>query len=237
MRRISILVCVAVFAACSSEGEVRETRRPTATGAEPSPQAPTTTTSVPPVWSPVRERGALAVHRVAPDEGGELAWQDAQDTPVGWVDVKRVAFSHSIQPAWRIELAAKPPLAASLEPGLLIAYGLVFETTGDGIADYVVGIDNDAPEQGDFHVWVTNLATGETDEQIGPPYGFPIEFSHPDEDRSGEFPAPTVTFTFLGGSAPADLKNPTRFYAWASASRGGEVFAWDYAPDTAWMGP
>jgi hypothetical protein len=43
-------------------------------------------------------------------------------------------------------------------------------------------------------------------------------------------------FTFLPGSAPADL-NPqmVRFYAWASATRDGEVLAWDYAPDTGWL--
>jgi hypothetical protein len=53
-------------------------------------------------------------------------------------------------------------------PGLLIAYGLVLDTTGDGVADYVVGIDNDAPDREDFRVWVSDLATGETDERIGP---------------------------------------------------------------------
>ena len=40
-------------------------------------------------------------------------------------------------------------------------------------------------KQGAFHVWVTDLATGETDENIGPSYGFPIEFAHPDEQRAG----------------------------------------------------
>jgi hypothetical protein len=45
-----------------------------------------------------------------------------------------------------------------------------------------------------------------------------------------------MAFTFLGNSGPADLDPETvRFYAWASATSGGEVFAWDYAPDTGWM--
>ena len=111
----------------------------------------------------------------------------------------------------------------------------MLEATGDGVADYVIGIDNDAPVQGDFHVWVTDLATGETDERIGPPYGSPIEFSHPDEKQPGEHLGRTMVFTFLPGYAPAGLNpGPVRFYAWASAARGGEVFAWDYAPDTGW---
>ncbi len=36
---------------------------------------------------------------------------------------------------------------------------LLTDTNADGTADYLVGIDNDAPERGDFHVWVTDLAT------------------------------------------------------------------------------
>lgn len=77
-----------------------------------------------------------------------LTWQDPLDAPAGWVDVERVLFDASLgfdddgqvvvdgvtQPSWRIELAAKPPLITELEPGLVIAYGLVLETTGDGVA-------------------------------------------------------------------------------------------------------
>jgi len=140
-------------------------------------------------------------------------------------------------PYWTIELAATPPPAASLDPGQLIAYGLVLDTTGDEVADYVVGIDNDAPQRGDFHVWVTDLRTGETDEQIGPPYGLPIEFSYPHEGKPGSLSDPrALVLTFLTPYAPSDLDPETvRFYAWASASRDREVFASDYAPDTGWM--
>jgi hypothetical protein len=158
---------------------------------------------------------------------------------VGWVDVERVSSHADGQAHWYIELAAGPPRATGVEPGLLIAYGLVFDTDGDADADYLVGIDNDAPRRGDFHVWVTDLATGETDEQIGPPYGFPIEFGHPDErgpeDPGGSRP-PELVFTFLPPSKPADLNPKTvRFYAWTSATRDGEVFAHDYAPDEGWI--
>ncbi len=181
----------------------------------------------------MQERDALTVHR-------GRTWEDPHDAPVGWVDVTLVRYSNADnEPYWVIELAARPPRAAGLEPGQFIAYGLVLDTTGDGVADYPIGIDNDAPKRGDFHVWVTDLRTGEADEQIGPPYGLPIEFSHPDEWKPGDGDNPrTLVFTFLTGtgSAPADLDPETvSFCAWASASRGGEVFASDYAPDTGWM--
>lgn len=227
---------------------------------EPADQP--TTTSLSQVWpGPVHGRNPLLVHRMdgeTDDLANTLtryALPDPLDAPVGWIDVERVVFDYQgcddgapirglgdspCQPQWLIELAARPPLLADLEPGLVIAHGLVLDTTGDGVADYVIGIDNSAPEQSDFRVWVTDLTSGETDEQIGPPYGFPIEFSHPSEGPSGPNDPftgpPSILFIFLGDSVPQDL-NPwtVRFYAWTSATRGGEVYAWDYAPDTGWI--
>ena len=197
---------------------------------------PTTTTWPGPFRPDADSAGIITMEEGAIGEG-TWSWEDPLDTSVAWIDVRRVVFSSGIQPHWSIELAAKPPLATDLEPGELISYGLVLDTNGDGVADYLVGIDNDTPEPGDFHVWVTDLATGLTDRQIGPPYGFPIEFSHPDEQQASDGPAPaTMVFTFLGESAPADLNPETvRFYAWTSASSGGEVVAWDYAPNTGWI--
>lgn len=198
----------------------------------PIPGDQPTTTPMPQAWSPVRE-GDLAVQqgRDDPNDSNVLSsWDDPNDSSVRWVDVKRVRFYGS-EPSWYIELAAKPPKAASLAPGEVIAYGVVLETTGDGDADYLIGIDNDAPKQGDYHVWLTDLTTGETNEQIGPPYGFPIDFSHPDE--TGD---PFMNLIFLFDEAPADLNPKTvRWYAWASASSDGEVYAWDYAPDAGWV--
>lgn len=167
------------------------------------------------------------VQRMATSPGG-MTWQDPlADSPVGWADVEDVRFDHGRQVGWYIDQAAKPPRSRSLEPGVLIARGLVLDTTDDGVADYVIGIDNDAPP-GDHHVWITNLATGKTDEQIGPPYGYPIEFSHPDPG--------SVHLMFLNGQPPEDFDRATvRFYAWTSVTRDGEVIASDYAPDTGWM--
>lgn len=217
----------------------------------PTPEAPTATpepadqvdlTGISPrigeaidggVWSgPVRDRSDLDHRMTRPQPGSEMwTWEDPLgDALVGWADVVRVSFLPGDQAHWYIDLAAEQPLAAGLEPGLIIAYGLVLETSGDGVADYLVGVDNDATEEGDFNVWVTDLTTGETELQIGPPYGLPVEFAYP-----GDVPR-TMVFTFLGDSKPGDLDPGTvRFYAWTSATRGGEVITTDYAPDTGWI--
>ena len=209
-----------------------------ATDGAPEPADPPTTTTWP---GPVREDAtSLGITTMERDVGdGTWSWEDPLDTPVDWIDVQRVSFLSEGQPHWYTELGAKPPLAADLEPGVLIAYGLVLDMGGDGVADHVVGIDNNAPQPGDFHVWVTDLASGETDEQIGGPYGYPIEFRHPDEAQPGDYPPghpATMVFTFLGGSAPAGLGlGMTQFYVWTSTTVDGEVVAWDYAPDSSWL--
>ena len=191
-----------------------------------------------PGWTgPVSERG-VEVYPMASDEEGTPVWQDPADADDGWVDITTVGFPAINQTYWRIQLAVEPPPVSELEPGTNIAYGLVLDTSGDGVADHLVGIDNESPGPGAFRVWVTDLATGETRENTGPSYGLPIEFSHPGEsldDIPGQ--PPTMVFTFLSGSAPAGLDPASvRFYAWASLTRDGEVTAWDYAPDTGWIG-
>ena len=195
--------------------------------------APSTTTPEEPVWSgPVRDPSDV-VHRMAPTADQGLAWEDPLDASEAWADVVRVQFSETNYGHWTFDLADTAPLL-HLEPGVVAAYGLVFDTNADGAADYEVGIANDSPRQGKFRAWVTNLATGETDEQIDFPYGYPIEFRWPSEyDPS----YPTIILTFLNRSAaPADLDlNTVRFYAWTSATRDDQVFAHDYAPDTGWI--
>ena len=191
-----------------------------------APQDVLRTSPTPSVWSPLLERGQLGlVHR-------GRTYHDPQDASEDWVDLKRVSFSGRLQPHWSMRLQARPPRAAGLEPGRLIAYGVVLDTDGDHAADYVIGIDNAGPERGDFRTWVTDLATGQTDEQVGPPYGFPIEFIHPDEEGGNA----GVGLWFLGGSAPPGVDSSARFYVWAAESRDGEIVASDYAPDGGWMG-
>jgi hypothetical protein len=98
-----------------------------------------------------------------------------------------------------------------------------------------MAINNDAPERGSFRTWVTNLATGETDEQVGAPYGSPFDFRHPDDQEPSE-PHAEMSFVFLGGIGPPGIASEsTRLYAWATMTDAGRVVAWDYAPDLAWL--
>ena len=185
-----------------------------------------------------RVPGEAAMIPLLPFREGALnpALSDRPEVSVPWVDITDISVGADGQVHWYIQLAASPPEASGLDPSeTLIAYGLVFETTGDEVADYVVGISNAAPQSADFRVWVTNLATGRTNEQIGGPYGFPIEFSHPDEQQpETDPPSTSMVFTFLPGSRPSSLTGGSRFYAWASQTNGSEVVAWDYEPADGW---
>lgn len=173
-----------------------------------------------------------------PDDGdGFRSTDEAGDAATPDVDIAQVRVDSASQPHWRLLLAAAPPKATTLDPTrTVISYGLTFETTGDDDPDYVVGISNEASRAGGYRVWVTDLATGVTDEQDGPPYGFPVEFAHPDERSAEEMPEPEMVFTFLGGTRPLGVSLRTRFYAWASLEEDGTVVAWDYAPDVGWIG-
>ncbi len=197
--------------------------------------------SAPPqvVWpGPVRD-GPMQVRDLALDAGGSAEWPDGGDVSLDWLDITHVRARPADQAHWSIGLAGPPPRADTLDAAeTVISYGLVFDTTNDGRADYVVGINNDAPVQGEFRTWVTDLATGATEEQIGPPYGFPVEFSHPDEQVGhGNEPLapPFVMFTFLGARRPHGLTGQSPFYAWSAVTQPGGTVAWDYAPDNSWM--
>ena len=170
------------------------------------------------------------------------AWEDPRDASVAGVDMTRLKYLGGSQPHWYLELAERPPKERTTAD--VVSYGLVLDTTEDGAPDYVVGIEDDPTPPGDvlsgdeysprhiYRVWVTNLATGETDEQVGPSYGYPVEFGHPDERGQGAL----VWFTFLGDSAPSGMDPRTvRFYAWASLTSDGELVARDTAPDEGWM--
>ena len=191
-----------------------------------------------PTWpGPVHIPPGMPVGPQALGWGG-LAQAESPDAQLNWLDITSVGASTEFgQLTWRIELAGSPPRAEGLDPAqTVISYGLVCETTGDGRADYVVGINNDAPVRGQFRVWVTDLASGSTTEQVGPPYGFPVEFRHPDEASPDEPVSRTVTLLFLRGAVPPGLTEDSRYYAWSALARAGETVAWDYAPLTTWIG-
>jgi hypothetical protein len=175
------------------------------------------------------EMPELEVHGLPESRDSDLPWADI-------VDVQYRPAGDGLQSRVDIVLAARPPRAETLPADEVISYGFVIDTSADGTPDYEVGIATDAHDGGDFNVWVTDLATGVTDLNAAPPYGYPVEFWHPSEPkppRHEEF-ARTMLFTFLPGSDPVGFDSSSRIYAWSLVTRGGEVVAWDYAPDAAW---
>jgi hypothetical protein len=217
------------------------------------PDRPTPTTTAPRWSGPELDRGTL-VHPMTelpldeditddvggvPTRAGGGSWLDPLDATVDYADIERVRFLKPTRGGnngrWSFGLAAMPPPLTELEPGTVITYGVVFDANADGVADYSAGIDTDGPVRGDFRAWVTDLATGEIREQLGPPYGFPVEFRYGIEQP----PYEQVLLTFLsrdGRSVPAGLDPATaRFYLWTAVTRDGLLIANDYAPDTGWM--
>jgi hypothetical protein len=163
-----------------------------------------------------------------------FTWIDQPDAVDVSIDVTTI---HVGRRMWNLDLSmAQLPVPSDMA-GLATEYGVVFDDGADGVPDCLVSVrDDDASRSSDFRVRVTNLVTGVTDERVGPPYGFPMEFSHPFASQSA---APyAMRFTFLGGTAPCTLSlGPVALYAWATLSGGEVVKAWDYAPDDAWLLP
>jgi hypothetical protein len=218
---------------------------PTASASTPSPSFAVATPAASPLaWAgPVRpDASAMPVLAMNGPTlcvaDNSYSWTDALDAPVGFVDIvgtSRPTRLHSTRADTSIAIAVKPPFASALDATeALIQYGAVFDTDQDRTPDYELGINNSVGG-GSYRVWVTNLRTGETDEQLGPPYGAPFDFVHPDEQEPSESGAVSMRFWFLGDLPwPADADY--RYYAWSSYTENGTVAAWDYAPDFGWLG-
>lgn len=181
-------------------------------------------------WSGAVRRGQKSLPVLAAGTGRV----DGADATVGWIDIRRV--SATTRPEWRLVLREQPPLASTLEPaGHVMEHGVVVDRDGDRVADCHVAISTDAPTPGDFRVWVTDLRAGITDEQVGPPYGFPIDFFHPAEsDEPVEPKDRTIALFFLGGGAAARC-GQGNYYAYAVLMGRGQDPEWDFAPDAAWL--
>ena len=206
----------------------------------PEPSAAPDVADVHVEWTgPVRQAGGQgAVVTLEPGEDGTMAWSEAPDAAPRWADVARVSVTREFG-NWFLQLGADPPRRAALadDDGVL-AFGFVMDTTGDAVADYVVGIDTDADAPA-VHVWLTDLANGATSERFSGPYGDPFDFwtslEAEDDPMPGER-SPGGSF-FNVGFAPAELfdLDIAQFYAWSSLTVAGELVAWDYAPDTGWL--
>ena len=193
-RQVTTVVAASMAAVALIAGSVFVVRSFDRSAIVPAPQ-PTESLSPETHWSLQTERGTSPIYETR-------RWEDPLDASLGWVDLTRVSYPGGSQVHWYLELAEPPPLDRG--PGQVLSYGLVLDTNADGDADHLIGIEDSQSDSGDFRVWVTDLATGETEEQVGPPYGYPIEFGHPDEALRGE-PRDTMWFTFLGASEPDDM--------------------------------
>src|SRR5690349_3179414 len=179
-----------------------ETRAPSATATVPA----VTASSAPP-WGDVSgswpgplhsvPKGAVKTSDVRPS--GTIWWQDKGDVALDWIDISRVTTGGGA--GWSIVLRARPPDPAELDVDDVVSYGFVFDTTGDGEADYVLGIDSGIGHEGDLRTWITDLATGETEGNVRPPYGLPFDFRHPNGTKN----SPTLGIWFMPGSAPHGL--------------------------------
>jgi hypothetical protein len=116
----------------------------------------------------------------------------------------------------------------------MISYGVVVDSTRDGIADYLIGLDRRgvSASNGTYRAWVTDLATNETEIQDGGPYGIPFDFAHSAGKKPGGMAGLTLWFL---SNAPFEDAFRARWYAWAALSQDGKVVAWDTAPDAGWL--
>ena len=112
----------------------------------------------------LREGGGSALHRGRMD--------DPQDAPVGWVDVTRVRFSTirynggGVQPGWSIQLAAKPPPRRVVNRDCASPMAWCWTDRRRGCR--LRGRDRRQRAGTDLAVWVTDVATGKTEEHRPP---------------------------------------------------------------------
>jgi hypothetical protein len=200
---------------------------PVESAASPSPVSLTwSPASLEKDWpAPVREEPVGAPVTVRFQQGPE----DRQYTdPTGdigsaarpWSDivmVRRGGESH-------VDLAGPVPSPVPDPAESWIAYGLVLDRDGDGVADVRLGVDN-LPAGGGHRAWRTDLSTGRTEWAAGPPYGYvgDVFFDTFYPGDGGD------TMSWLGGNVGR------RFHAWASVIEDGRVVATDYAPDSGWL--
>lgn len=144
-----------------------------------------------------------------------------------WIDIQSVT-AEGRERVW-VDVVAIPPSPLGGSSESRIAYGLVFDTDLDGVADVRLGMDrvpteltpwSRTGEDTTIHIWRTDLRAGTT--ESGSSDSSVCDCRHPDERRG--------TGSFYPGEGI-----PGRFYAWASVIQDGRVVATDYAPDAGWL--
>ena len=121
-----------------------------------------------------------------------------------------------------------------------MAYGVVFDTNRDGVADWRYGVDNlpldgqdaSSADKQPHRAWRTDLHTGRTESAAGPPYGLVGETFW-----NTAYPGRWIFGGEAGGGGTMGMKFDVPFYVWASEIMDGRVVATDYAPDVGWLLP
>jgi hypothetical protein len=165
---------------------------------------------------------------------------DVGSAGLAWVDIREVHLG-SGGAAFTLRLMGEIPRPIPDPASRWIAYGVVLDTNGDGIADVRIGMDN-LPAGDGHRAWRTDLATGRTHSRAGAPYGFVrapgdvsamgsvgLDTYYPDESTPAFMPGATLRYSLQAG------EDAFRFYAWASVIEAGRVLATDYAPDVGWL--
>ena len=245
MSRTLLGLVTLVLAGCSSGADTPNppaaptTRSPSSSSPSATPDATDAATG----WTgPVRTDAVLPV--IARQRA--RSWTDPRDAASGGIDLRRIAgWGREYEGGaggWELGLATRPPRPDTVgSVRRSIDYGVVVDADGDRDPDCHIGISDDARRpRGDqkgwkavYRVWVTDLHADTTDDRVGPPYGFPVEFSHPSDRGSWR----AMLFQFLGDRPePCTPFGPrAAFYAYATLRDGGGVAAWDFAPDHAWL--
>jgi hypothetical protein len=201
----------------------------------PAPAPAPSPSTMPLAWSPasVEQDWPAPVREEPVGDPVIIPLADGYPDPRGdiespaWIDIVHVNQSS-------VDYAASAPDGPAGPHEPWIAYGLVFDTDLDGVADVRLGMDRVPAEltpwggtPGDTAVraWRTDLRAGTT--EFGPTGSSraPCDCLSPRQLWDG-----VATARFHPHEAI-----PGRFYAWASVIQDGRVVATDYAPDAGWL--
>jgi hypothetical protein len=173
---------------------------------------------------------------------------DTGSAVLPWVDIRGVRFC-GISCLTPDLVTHDRPIVDPVEQWM--AYGVVFDTDRDGVADWRYGVDNlpidpsgwaanaDSEQMvrdelaigaAPFRAWRTDLHTGRTEWTAGPPYQMVGKTHFGDSWTRFRFGGDST-----GGFVGERLDMP--FYVWTSVIMDGRVVATDYAPDVGWILP
>ena len=162
----------------------------------------------------------------------ELADANAElgDEMPEWVDIRRLDWQLSstmadgVGMALRFEIGALPP---EVQPRPATAYGVVLDTNGDGVADYIAGMDNVGG--GSHREWITDVSSGTQSVNNSEGYGYGAYDTFTDTYFPGE-----SRLQILVGRQATTGERSLRFYFWASTVVDGGTVT-DFAPDDGWV--